>query len=71
VAIFVAKLILSFSILFGVMFCALVLYRYDEYTQNMLALSRFWYCTVEALGFSSLATFVIGYVIWASGLGPT
>jgi len=68
--IFVAKLILSFSILFGVTFCALVLYRYDEYTQDLRALSRFWYCTVEGLAFSSLAAFVIGYVVWACGLGP-
>lgn len=31
----VAKSFLAFSILYGVLFCASVLYRYDEYTQDV------------------------------------
>jgi len=67
--IFVAKLILAFSILSGVLFCAAVLYCYDEYAQNVDSYTRFWYCTVEALGFATLISFSIGYAVWAVHLG--
>lgn len=67
--IFVAKLILAFSILFGVLFCAFVLYRYEEYAQDVESYTRFWYCTVEALGFSTLISFFVGYLVWAVNLG--
>jgi hypothetical protein len=49
-----AKLILAFSILYGLLFCASMLYMYDEYGQNMEAYTRFWYSTVESLGASAL-----------------
>jgi hypothetical protein len=60
-----AKLILAFSILYGVAFCAAVLYRYDEYTQNVRSYTKFWYCFVETLGFSCLICFILGYLVWA------
>ena len=60
-----AKLILAFSILYGVLFCASVLYMYDEYGQNVEVYTRFWYSTVEALGFSTLVCFIVGYGVWA------
>jgi hypothetical protein len=66
--ILVAKLILAFSILYGVAFCVFTLYRYDEYTQSRTALTRTWYCTVEALGFSALTLFILGYIAWAVAL---
>jgi hypothetical protein len=69
--IFIAKLILAFSIVCGVLFCALVLYLYDEYTQNVEVLTRFRYCTIEALGFTTLFSFFLGYVAWALNLGST
>jgi hypothetical protein len=61
----IAKLILSFSILYGVLFCALLLYIYDEYSQNVRIYTRFWYATVESLGFCSLVCFIVGYIVWA------
>jgi hypothetical protein len=67
--IFAAKLILAFSILYGVLFCAAVLYMYDEYGQNVEVYTRFWYSSVESLGFATLLTFFIGYLVWALNLG--
>src|ERR1700735_4521664 len=62
--IFAAKITLAFSILFGVLFCAFVLYRYDEYAQDVRSYTRFWYCTVETFAFSTLISFFIGYGLW-------
>jgi hypothetical protein len=61
----VAKLFLAFAILYGVLFCAFVLYRYDEYTQDVESYTRFWYSTVESLGFACLLCFILGYACWA------
>lgn len=60
-----AKVFLAFCILYGVLFCSTVLYRYDEYNQNVRSYTRFWYSTVESLGFAALACFVLGYLAWA------
>lgn len=68
--IFAAKMILATTILLGVLFCASVLYRYDEYQQNVHSYTRWWYCTVEALAFSTLANFFVGYFVWAIFLKP-
>jgi len=65
-----AKAVLACAILYGVMFCALLLYFYDEYAQNVRAYSRFRYSLIEALGFSSLACFILGYFVWAFNLRP-
>lgn len=54
-----SKLILAFPILFGMRFCALVLYRCEEYAQDVHSHTRFWYCTVEALEFSTLVSFCV------------
>src|SRR5271156_6665179 len=35
-----AKLFLAFAILYGLLFCAAVLYRYDEYCQNVRSYTR-------------------------------
>jgi hypothetical protein len=67
-AISAAKIILAFSILYGVFFCASMLYMYDEYSQNVQAYARRWYCTVEGFGFSSVICFGFGYAVWAYGL---
>jgi hypothetical protein len=40
-------------------------YRYDEYTQDVHSYTRFWYSTVESLGFAALGCFCIGYFFWA------
>ena len=47
-----AKVILAFAILYGVMFCALLQFFYDEYSQNVRAYTRRRYSLIEALGFS-------------------
>lgn len=60
-----AKLFLAFCIIYGVFFCAAILYRYDEYNHNVQCYTRFWYATVEGLGFTTLACFVLGYMAWA------
>ena len=65
----VAKLILAFSILYGVVFCGLLQFFYDEYTQNVRAYTRFRYSLVQALGFSALVCFIIGYFVWAFSFG--
>lgn len=68
--IFAAKVILAATIVLGVLFCAAVLYRYDEYQQNVHSYTRWWYCTVEALAFATLANFFVGYFVWAIYLKP-
>jgi hypothetical protein len=64
----IAKLLLAWSIFYGVLFCAFVLYRYDEYTQNVKSYTRGWYSTVESLGFAALVCFMFGYLAWGWGL---
>ena len=64
----IAKLILAFSILYGLLFCASMLYMYDEYGQNIEVYTRFWYSTVESLGVSALLCFILGYGVWAFSL---
>ena len=63
-----AKLLLSWSIFYGVSFCAILLWRYDEYAQDMTSYTLRWYSTIFALGFSSLLCFVLGYFVWGWGL---
>jgi hypothetical protein len=64
----IAKSLLAWSIFYGLSFCAFVLYRYDEYTQDMTSYTRWWYSTVESLGFSTLLCFMLGYLAWGWGL---
>ncbi len=59
------KLFLACSILYGISFCAFLLYRYDEYSQDAATYTRFWYCTVESFGFAALICFGTGYLLWA------
>jgi len=59
-----AKLLLAWSIFYGVAFCAALLWRYDEYTQDMRSYTLRWYSTIFALGFSSLLCFIGGYLLW-------
>lgn len=64
----IAKLLLAWSIFFGVTFCALLLWRYDEYGQDMTSYTKVWYSTIFAFGFSSLVSFMFGYLSWGWGL---
>jgi hypothetical protein len=64
----VAKLLLAWSIFYGVLFCALLLWRYDEYAQDMESYTLGWYSTIFAFGFSSLTCFMSGYLAWGWGL---
>ncbi len=59
-----AKVLLACSIFYGVTFCALLLWRYDEYAQNMTSYTLGWYSTIFAFGFSSLLCFMSGYLLW-------
>jgi hypothetical protein len=68
VAIAIAKLLLAWSVFYGVLFCALLLWRYDEYTQNIQSYTLPWHSTVFACGFSSLTFFTFGFVMWGFGL---
>jgi len=65
----VAKLILVFSILYGVIFSGLLQFFYDEYTQNVRAYTRIRYSLIQALGFSALVCFIAGFFVWAFNLG--
>ena len=64
----IAKLILAWSILYGVFFCILLIWRYDEYSQNVKSYTRVWYSTVIASGFGSFLCFIAGYIVWGWGL---
>lgn len=64
----IAKLLLAWSIFYGVLFCALLLWRYDEYGQDMKTYTLAWYSTIFALGFSCLTCFMFGYLAWGWGL---
>jgi hypothetical protein len=64
----IAKLLLAWSVFCGVVFCALLLWRYDEYNQNLKSYTLPWHATVFASGFSSLTFFVVGFVVWGFGL---
>jgi hypothetical protein len=55
-----AKIVLAFSILYGVTFTALLQYFYDEYTQDVNSYVPLRYALIQALGFSTLACFVMG-----------
>jgi hypothetical protein len=63
-----AKLLLAWSVFFGVLYCAILLWRYDEYAQDRYSYTLFWYSTVFALGFSCLTCFMVGYLVWGIGL---
>ena len=66
--ILIAKIMLAFSILFGVTFAALLKYFYDEYTQNVNSYVPWRYALIQALGFSTLGSFVTGYFVWTFNL---
>jgi len=63
-----AKLLLAWSIIYGVLFCALLLWRYDEYSQDVTSYALGWYSTIVALAFSCLVCFMLGYLVWGWGL---
>jgi hypothetical protein len=63
--IIIAKIILAFSILYGVLFCALLQFFYEVYTQNVKSYSPLKYSSIQALGFSALICFISGYLVWA------
>lgn len=64
----IAKLTLAWSVAFGVLFCVLLLYAYDEYQQNIKSYTLPRYATVFASGLSCLTSFMLGFLIWAYGL---
>jgi hypothetical protein len=64
----IAKLLLAWSVFYGVLFCALLLWRYDEYYQDITSYTLPWHSTVFACGFSSLTFFTVGFVVWGFGL---
>jgi hypothetical protein len=68
IGIAIAKLLLAWSVFYGVLFCALLLWRYDEYTQNKKSYILPWHATVFACGMSSLTFFTFGFVFWGFGL---
>jgi len=64
----VAKSTLAWSILYGVLFSTLLLYRYDEYAQNVNSYSRNWYASISAFGFAGLSCWVVGFMFWSWAL---
>jgi hypothetical protein len=65
VLVHVAKLTLASSIMWGVLFCWLMLYRYDEYSQNVKSYTLKWFAVTESALFACLICFVAGYGFWA------
>jgi len=64
-----AKIILAFSVMYGTMFVALLQFFYEEYAQNVQSYRPWRYTLVQALGFSALIAFAVGYLVWAFNLG--
>lgn len=67
--VFLAKIILAFSILYGTVFAALLQFFYEEYAQNVQSYGPWKYSLIQALGFSALVCFFVGYLVWAFNLG--
>jgi len=65
----IAKLVLAFSILYGVAFTSLLQFFYDDYCQNVRCYTPFRYSLIQSLGFSALTCFIGGYFVWAFNLG--
>jgi hypothetical protein len=65
VAVDTAKLLLAFSIGFGLLFCVLVTVFYEDYLHDLTSYKPFKCALVESLGVSSLLCFGIGYFYWA------
>jgi hypothetical protein len=64
----IVKIILVFSILYGVTFTALLQFFYDGYTQDVGSYVPWRYALIQALGFSTLVCFVAGYFVWVFNL---
>lgn len=64
----IAKVLLAWSIFYGVVFCAMLIWRYDEYAQDSESYTRNWYAAVRASGFSTIICFMLGYFTWGWGL---
>jgi hypothetical protein len=64
----VAKSVLAWSILYGILFSSLLLYRYDEYAQDVRSYTANWYASIFALGFGSLICFIVGFMFWSWAL---
>lgn len=62
-----AKFLLGWSTAYGVLFCALLLWRYDEYSQDMHSFTPRWYANIFGLGFDSLTCFILWYLAWGFG----
>jgi len=67
--VFIAKIVLAFSILYGTVFSALLQFFYDLYAQDVRAYTPRRYALIQALGFSCLVCFIVGYLVWACSLG--
>ena len=65
----IAKSILAFSILYGVVFSGLLQFFYEQYAQDVRAYTRVRYSVITALGFSALVCFIVGYFFWAFSFG--
>jgi hypothetical protein len=63
-----AKITLAWSICFGILFCGVLIWRYDEYAQNVQSYTGFWYSVIFASGMSCMICFVIGFLILAASL---
>lgn len=65
----IAKVVLAFSILYGVTFVALLLFVYDDYGQNVRAHAPFRYSLNEALVSQRSSASSEVYFVWAFNLG--
>ncbi|MFP5234425.1 MAG: hypothetical protein ACLGSD_00870 [Acidobacteriota bacterium] len=63
-----AKIILAYSVLYGTVFVALLQFFYEQYAQDVTCYRPWRYSLIQALGFSALPMFALGYVVWAFNL---
>jgi hypothetical protein len=60
--------LLSYSVMFLVIFMSVMSWRYETYLQDPGSHTRFWYSLDTALGFSGLFCFALGYISLSYGL---
>ncbi len=64
-----AKMLLAFSIAFGVLFCVLMISFYENYLHGLQSYKPYKCALTEASGLTSLACFALGYGYWALHVG--
>jgi len=63
--VFAAKMLLAYSIAFGLLFCISAINFYENYLHDLGSYTPFKCALVESFGLTSMFCFTLGYVYWA------